>query len=253
MKSVGEVIVPNKTAAKALVGCGIFNILAYWVFMAGLKNGDFSIVLPLRNTVPIFTLIIGITVLKERINFRIVAATLLVIVGVIILQSSGDYVELTPSKILATPSLLAILSAFFFALTVMTNRYGTAKDYGKMNVLLFTTATILIMVLGYGLIVVFQEKTAEALAIIKTHWLKLFLVGFLGALGSWLTFKAFSVGEIIKVTPALRAQVLLSIFLGGAFFHEENIILRGFGGLLLTIGIVLIAIPVKKKGGIKST
>ena len=249
MKIKGEAIFPNRTALYALIGCGIFNILGYWVFSLALKGGEFSVVVPLRNLVPLFSLVIGVLILKEKINLRIIGATFLVVAGVVFLHFNGDIWSGTNvfQNVFSTASLLAILAAFFFTICAMADRYGTAKEYGRMNVLLYTTGTVLIMITGFGLAVFFKGTTNEVMGIITTYWPTLLLVGSLGAFGTWATFKALSLGEMTKVTPLLRAQVLLSIIFGGAFFNEENLIYKTIGGILLTLGIILIVISREKK------
>ena len=56
---------------------------------------------------------------------------------------------------------------------------------------------------------------------------------------------AFSVagGEIGKVTTALRAQVLLGVVFGGYYFQEKFLASRVIGAIVLTIGLILVALP----------
>jgi len=245
-KREGKVIIPDKVALWSLIGCGVANIFANWAFMEALKQGDFSVVMPLRNIVPIFTLAIGILIFKEKVGTRIAGATFLVVLGAMVIHSGSGFQAIFKG-IAETPSLLAIFSAFLFSFAILAQKYGTGKEHKSMDILLYTTGTIIVMGIGYALAVILKGSLNDASVIIADNWPALIFVGALGAVGSLATFKAFAVGQVTRITPALRAQVLLGIVLGGAFFKEEYLALRIFGGVLLTIGIILIVLPKKEK------
>ncbi|MEK7560599.1 MAG: EamA family transporter [Patescibacteria group bacterium] len=246
LKSHGRAIVGDqRRALQGLLGAGLLDIFAYWSFMEALKRGDLSIALPLRNLVPLFGLFVGMKMLKERLGPTVVIGTLFVVGGVLIMhvQAANSDAAWGIFAAMTNPaSLLAMGSAFLFAWSAMCNRVAVAPEYGKMDVIVFTASLITLSTIGYGVLVILIGNPGEVALMIRENYGALGVIGVLGAIGSLLTALAFSSGEMTKVVPALRMQIPIGIIIGGLFLHEKEFATRFAGGILLTVGVVLIAI-----------
>jgi len=231
------------------LSCGILNFIAYALFVYSLKNGDFSIVVPLRNLVPVFALFLGAFILKEKVGLKVISAVMIVFIGIIIIHISSETFSLKAlfNSITDKASLAAFLCALVFSLTILTTKYGTGKEYGNMNSVIFITYVIAVMSLCFLLLIAIQGNLPIIAELFKNHTQSLIFVGVLGAIGSASTTAAIKVGETIKVAPMLRVHALLSVVIGGLFFHESNLPIRIIGCLILTVGLIWIVFIKEKK------
>lgn len=244
----GEPIcVSAKIAIFAVLASGLVNVAAYYIFMESLRASEFSTSTALRNLVPMFALFFGVKVLKEKMGPKLIFGTILVVSGVILVHSQEGFGLSEMINFVATkPSLFALLSAALFAGCATFDRYGTAKIHGGLDSIVYTTSLFAFVAFGYAILNFLSGSFLESFSIIQLNWNKLLFVGLFGALGGFLTIKAFSLGEITKVVPALRSQVLFSVIIGGLYFQESSLLLKTIGGLVLVLGIVFIAMPPKK-------
>lgn len=242
-----SVCVSPKTALLAVTASGLVNVAAYYIFMESLRASEFSTSTALRNLVPMFALFFGVKVLKEKIGPMLIFGTTLVVLGVVLVHSQEGFGFTEMIYSIATkPSLLAILSAAMFAGCATFDRWGTAKTFGGLDSVIYTATLFSFVAFGYAILNLILGSMNEAVSLIQMYWDKLLFVGLFGALGGFFTIKAFSVGEIIKVVPALRSQVLFSVIIGGLYFEESSLVLKIVGGAVLVLGIALIAMPPKK-------
>lgn len=242
-------IIPNKIALKALIMVGILGTLASYLFMKMLDLGDFSIVMPIRHTTPVFSLLLGIKILKEKIGPYVKSGTLLLVLGVMVLsvtQRIPSEVDSEQKTFVVIPVLLALIVAVLTAFMVLENKRGTAEKYGKMDPLLFTTGNIVIMVFFYSLIALFASLFSPILEFIVINWRLLLFLGALGATASWASIKAYSIGKITQISPLIRTQILIGVILGGTFFQEEYLLARIIAATLILLGVIMVIIPPKK-------
>lgn len=242
-----SVYVSAKIAIFAVLASGLVNVAAYWIFMESLRASEFSTSTALRNLVPMFALFFGVKVLKEKMGPKLVFGTILVVLGVILVHShEGSGFSGMIYSIATKPSLFALLSAAMFAGCATFDRYGTAKEHGGLDSIVYTTSLFAFVAFGYAILNFLSGSLLESFSIIQLNWNKLLFVGLFGALGGFFTIKAFSLGEVTKVVPALRSQVLFSVIIGGLYFQESSLLLKIIGGMILVLGIAFIAMPPKK-------
>lgn len=242
-----SVFVSPKMALFAVCASGMINVIAYFIFMESLRISEFSTSTALRNLVPIFALFLGVKVLKEKTGHKLIIGTILVALGVILVHSrEGLGIWGTVASIGNYPSLLALSSAVLFALCATLDRYGTAKIYGGLDSIVYTTFLLAFVSGGFGILNIISGNVGVVLHLLQFYWNKLIFVGIFGALGGFFTTKAFSLGEVTKVVPALRSQVLFSVVIGGLFFQESHLVFKIIGGAILVLGIAFVAMPPKK-------
>jgi len=248
LRRKGKRLCVNRSLAiKAIIGSGVLNIIAYWTFMESLQRGDFSITLPMRSIVPVFAFFIGLFMLKEKVTYKTIFATVAVVLGTVMIhayEEAGKIIFL--ESLMGSASQLAVLSAFIFAFAALADRYGTAAQFGGLDSVIYSALLVSASTLGFGILVLIMGSFSRVSEILSANWNSLLLVGVLGALGTIFTAKALSVGEITKVIPALRLQVLLGVLIGGTFFREEALYVRFLGACVLVIGIVMLALNPKR-------
>jgi len=241
-------IIFNRTAAAALLIGGVLDALAFFLLLKAYELGDFSVVTPIRNITPLFSLFLGTKMLKEKAGPYVIIGTFLLTFGIIIISATQNFAPEADiwRKIFSAPSLLALAVAFLSALIVIANKYGVGEKYGGMNPLLYTASTMIIGIICYSAALLFTPA-AGIFKIIAEYWQILIILGVFSAAASWSLLKAYSTGNVIQISPLFRSQVLLGVILGGAFFSEEYILIRLAGAVILFMGIILIVVPAGKK------
>ncbi|MBU0708502.1 EamA family transporter [Patescibacteria group bacterium] len=133
---------------------------------------------------------------------------------------------------------LALLSAIFAALTAILAKIGV-KNINSNLATAIRTVVILIFVWG---IVFFQREYKQLFSISKRSVIFLILSGITTGL-SWLFyFRALQLGDTSKVVPIDKLSLLITIFLAVIILKEKVSIQIIFGGLLMSIGALLISL-----------
>lgn len=131
----------------------------------------------------------------------------------------------------------AILSAFFAAVTSILAKIGI-KDINSN--LATAIRTVVIMIFAWG--IVFLQGSEKGIAnISKTSLLFLVLSGIATGLSWIFYFRALQLGDASKVAPIDKFSLVLTIILAGLFLKEKISIQVFIGGLLMTVGTLLIA------------
>ena len=239
LRQAGKPLVRDRRQAWiGVLGSGAIDTVAYWMFLEALRGADFSVVTALRNTVPFFAVFTGALFLGEKMTRYRIAAALAVVAGILVIH------QINLVSVVSYSSLLAMGSAALFSISIIFNRFGVAPKKGGMPAILYSTGLMTTSTILYGFWVAAAGSfslVGEIFVRIATSPVLLVVIGVLGACGTVFTAKAFSVGEVTDVVPALRLQVLLSVLLGGSFYHEEGLIVRLAGALLIFAGLIVIA------------
>lgn len=129
-------------------------------------------------------------------------------------------------------AVLAILSAFFAALTSILAKIGIEGVNSNLATAI-RTAVVLIMAWGIVYITGVQHQINT---ISSKSWTFLILSG-LATGASWLFyFKALQIGEASKVVPVDKFSVVLTMIMAFVFLHEAVTLKVVIGGLLITLG-----------------
>ena len=132
--------------------------------------------------------------------------------------------------------LYALLSAFFAALTSILAKIGIENVNPNLATAI-RTAVVLIMAWG---LVFLTGKQNEIANIGQKSWIFLILSGCATGL-SWLFFyRALQIGDVSKVVPIDKASVVISMLFAFVFLGEKVNIKSIIGGLLITIGTVVL-------------
>lgn len=212
----------------------IFNAFALVLLLKGLKFGDMSIAVPLRNLVPLFALVWAAVFLHETVTPTLIFATILVILGAMLLHVKKGFKLVLRRK----SSLFALTAALLYSLALIADKF--ALTYIKpLNYAFLTYLTTFIFLIIFNIAIKNMHNVSNLL---KKNWKGIVLVAVFACLGSFFTFTAISLVDVTKIAPVLRMEVLFSVIAGGIFFKEENIFMKIIGAILLVAGILIIVL-----------
>jgi len=134
--------------------------------------------------------------------------------------------------------LLAILSAFFAALTSILAKIGIE---GVNSNLATAIRTCVVLLMAWGM--VFLTDTQGGIdSISRKSWIFLILSG-LATGASWICYyKALQLGEASKVVPIDKLSVVITLVLAFVFLHEKVNAKSIVGCVLIAVGTLLMVL-----------
>ncbi len=190
---------PGLHLIRALAGAGAM-VCGFYAFVL-LPLAD---VTALTFTTPLFTIVLAVLLLGERVRWRRWTATAIGFLGVLIMVRPG-------AGSLEPGALLAIAMAFGIAVaTVMVKRLPAGESHAAM-LFWFCVASLLMTAVPAAL--VWQAPS-------PTEWLLMVSIGALGGGAQALIIRAFSTGEATFVAPFDYSKLLLAVAIGLVFFSE---------------------------------
>lgn len=193
----------------------LFGGIALWCF--GLSISKIAMATTLNFTIPLFTLILAMFFLKEKVGASRWIATLVGFVGILIV--------LEPKAENFTPfSLLLLLSAAMFAgLDVINKKYVTKES---MLAMLFYTALFTMLIGAYPAYTVWKAPTSN-------EWVLLAILGCGANLILFCLLKAFSATEASALAPFRYVELVMSAAYGFFLFGEMPSKALIFGALII--------------------
>ncbi|WP_033166069.1 EamA family transporter [Clostridium sp. KNHs205] len=132
----------------------------------------------------------------------------------------------------------ALLSAFFAALTSILAKTGMKNVNSNVGT---AVRTIVVLIMAW-LIVFLTGKYKEIPDITQKSWIFLILSGIATGL-SWLCyFKALQIGEASKVVPVDKFSVVITMILAFLFLGEPLNAKTILGGVIITIGMLVLVL-----------
>ena len=84
-------------------------------------------------------------------------------------------------------------------------------------------------------------KSKDSLKKIRSNLKNLFIIGFLHGIMDIFVLNALKLAFVTYVNSVKRTSIIFSTLFGYFFFHEERIVERLTGALIMVLGIVLIS------------
>ncbi|MDF2869760.1 MAG: hypothetical protein K0R05_1335 [Anaerocolumna sp.] len=132
----------------------------------------------------------------------------------------------------------ALLSAFFAAVTSILAKTGMKN----MNSNVGTAIRTIVVLFMAWLIVFLTGKYKEIPDITQKSWIFLILSGIATGL-SWLCyFKALQIGDASKVVPIDKFSVVITMILAFLFLGEPLNAKTILGGVIITIGMLVLVL-----------
>jgi len=130
----------------------------------------------------------------------------------------------------------ALLSAFFAGLTAILAKVGVQ---GVNSNLATAIRSAVIVVFAWAIVLATRTDSLSSLG--RRTWVFLILSGIATGL-SWLCyFRALQLGEASQVAPVDKLSVVVTIVLAALFLREQISWRHWLGGLLITIGAIILA------------
>ena len=221
--------------------CALLNATAIILYIRSLKIGEMSIVIPLRNTTPLFVVLLSFIFLKEEHSAWLIAASFLIIIGAIIIshkRNKGFHESLrniTKDESIIYALIVALIAAFVFILTKYALFYIDSVIF-----LFFVTIFSLLFVLLYGLIG--KKDYKKVIENIKSHTWIFIIAGIFNSIGTLFTYYALASNNASIVAPTLRMEIVFSVIAGLLFFKEKGALKKIIGSSVILTGIFIAAL-----------
>ena len=190
--------IKRKTGFVLLLSAIIGSVIPYFLFIKAQTKIDSSLNGILNSSTPLFTLLFGVVLFKQKTNFRSVIGVIVGLIGAtsLILLSTGE--NIFSSSILY--ALFPVLGSACYALNI-----NIIKTYLKdIPALKITSWSFIFIGPIAGLFLFFQTDFANNLINNDPNYLNFIFINILGILGSGLAFWVFNL--LIKETSSVFAS-----------------------------------------------
>ena len=190
--------IKRKTGFVLLLSAIIGSVIPYFLFIKAQTKIDSSLNGILNSITPLFTLLFGVVLFKQKTNFRSVIGVIVGLIGAtsLILLSTGE--NIFSSSILY--ALFPVLGSACYALNI-----NIIKTYLKdIPALKITSWSFIFIGQIAGLFLFFQTDFANNLINNDPNYLNFIFINILGILGSGLAFWVFNL--LIKETSSVFAS-----------------------------------------------
>lgn len=134
--------------------------------------------------------------------------------------------------------ILALLSAFFAALTSILAKIGIAGVNAHLATAIRTTVVLL---MAWGMVFLTNAQ-GGILSISRKSWLFLILSGLATGI-SWLCYyQALQIGDVSKVVPIDKLSVVITLLLSFVLLHETFTWKSLLGMVLLAAGTLVMVL-----------
>ena len=212
----------------------IINVFSMICWFSAIGLMHFEKAAALGFSTPLFTTILAIILLKEKIRFHRTAALIIGFIGIIVIIRPG----LVPFEIGAG---LLLLSAFTFSFVLIIVKKLSSIDESQTIIfyhLLFSTPIFFILSLFY-----WQDINLNQLLIFA-------FMGATGLLSHWCLAQAFKLSDTTFVMPLQFTKLIWASLIGLFIFSEQPDLWTWFGAIVIFISVVYITYreAFKKKG-----
>lgn len=222
-----------------LISSAIGIVAAIFAYRA-IRISEISLVSPISAFNPIFTAIVSLVLLGERITTKSVLGILIICLGAYLLELSKanrDYLKPLKSLLTNKGVQLSLAAYFLWAITPVFEKTAIFHTFPQVPPF--------VSLVGYGM----STTVFMSLAAVKSRpnfkkikkFLLIFLVlGLLSGLGQTTAMIAFSSGNLGLVTAVFKLSMIFSVILGWVLFKEKNLRDRLLGSTVMLLGVILL-------------
>ena len=206
----------------------VTNSIAMLLFFYGLTLAPLSLVTALNFTAPVFTVILAIIFLKEKLTPKCLLALFLGFIGVLFI--------LRPDVSFNVGGVLILLSSLIWAVSLIFIKKLTRTD-SAVTISLYT---------GVGMVPATFLMAYPYLEIISTtQFAIIFFIAVSGTLAQTLLNSALKRGELSFLLPLDFLKLIWSVIIGSVFFGESAPMLLWIGGAFIIGAATLIVMTGK--------
>lgn len=224
-----------------VLGVALSSIFATLLNLEALKREQLSYTAPLNAFVPVFTLIIAVLFLDERLHIAGVVGILIIVLGAYVINikagQTTKWLEPLRHLFINTGARISLLVALGFAINTVCLKALTDQSYDPFTVLFVTTAITWIL-LAYVPFV----KAAELRSAVKSN--KFIIIGatvssFAGTFFHILAIAGTYASYAVSVR---RLEAPISVLIGWRHLKETNIRNKLIGSTFMVVGAVMLAL-----------
>ena len=207
-----------------LVARGIAGAIALLIFFTLIQQVPLAAASSLAYLAPIFTTVLGIFLLKEKVLPLQWLFFIISFVGVLVIQGFDGRIDMTHL-------LMGIATSFFMGLAYNFIRMLKTSEHPLVIILYFP----LVMLPISGLWSAFVWVTPTSLL----DWLYLILIGVLTQIAQFFMTKSYQSEELSKVSIVNYVGIVFSLSFGYFIFNETFHIVTILGMFMVIGGVVL--------------
>lgn len=225
----------------AIIGAGVLNVLAHLANTTALKRADASLVTPLLNFGPVFTLLLALPFLGETPSTAGVIGVLFVLLGAYWLTRTTSASWLDSLQSLSTKSevLLVLLAGLFWSITPLLEKVAIQHTFPQSpRFTAFVATATLVLFLSWPVV----RRRPQALTPLvqqRSSWLA---AGLIAGVAPMLGYTAMSLGLVGYVTTLFKLSSVLTVLWAALFLGERNLTQRLPAAALMVIGVVIMAL-----------
>ena len=207
----------------------VTNSIAMLFFFYGLTLSPLSLATALNFTAPVFTVILAIIFLKEKLTPQCLMALFLGFIGVLFI--------LRPDLSFNVGGIFILLSSLIWAISLIFIKKLTRTD----------SAITISLYAGVGMVPATFVMAYPYLEIISiTQLAVIFFIAVSGTLAQTLLNSALKRGDLSFLLPLDFLKLIWSVIIGSVFFGESAPLLLWVGGAFIIGSATLIVITGKK-------
>ena len=192
------------------------NSVAMLCFFYGISSTPLAQLTTLGFTVPIFTTILAVVFMKEKIRFRRTSALIIGFIGTLIVMRPDISIELG--------AVLIIFSSFLWSVCLIYIKKLTETD----------SAITISLYFGIGMIPATFVMAFPVFEMIDLRqFIILIFIAITGTLAQTIMNLAFEKGELALLLPFDFLRLIWSVLIGYALFAEDPEITLWIGGFLI--------------------
>jgi drug/metabolite transporter (DMT)-like permease len=199
---------------------------------------DLSLVVPIINFTPLFTLLLQFLILRTIPNNTAIVGIFVIILGSYFLKLDLDKVGIfEPIKNLYRDrgAQYMLFVSFVWALDNILAKIGTGLSEPSFWTITTRMATVLIT------LPIAMKFDPNWLKNLKQNWFFILIMGCIAGISVTIINYLLAKYDPSIVTSLLRLATLFSVFYGMFVFKEKNALFRVVGVLVMIAGIVLIS------------
>ncbi|MBR6614275.1 MAG: DMT family transporter [Clostridia bacterium] len=211
-------------------------VIAWVLALNALKRMEISLYGVINLSRIIFSVLLSVLILGEKLTISIVAGIILVITGLVLVNKIGENKKEKETDKKAIFMLLG--SCFLNATSAIIDKGITTKVTSSQLQFYF----LLFLTIIYWIILLFKQKKVDFKSMNKNYWVLIAALSLV--LGDKFLFIANEIpdSKVAIMTLVKQLSVIEVIILGRVLFKEENIVKKLLCSLLVILGILLTVI-----------
>ena len=198
---------------------------------------------PLSRTIPLFTLLLAVFILKEQVSAVALIGILLIVFGgySVHLKDFSFKGFITPVMSIGSKgSIFALLTALVSAFYALVSKISL----GVLHPVVLVYLGFLFALIFYSAIFLFYKRVLEKMKIEFRRFKKeIITIGVLDIFGYFLVLLALRGNKLSYIVALRQMSIIFAVVLGARLLKEKYARTRVISSLAIFAGIILIAIP----------